>query len=86
MLQRISYLLLHFQYLYLNKQIEADEILTNELVNKEKSIKKLVDKKISTPIELNEAKIQLLEQKIEMSKNITTTIAIQRAIQALTAQ
>lgn len=73
-------------YIYLNKQIEADEVLANELENKEKSIKKLVDKKVSTPIELNETKIQLLEQKIELSKNITTTIAIQKAIQALTAQ
>ena len=73
-------------YIYLNKQIEADEVLANELENKEKSIKKLVDKKVSTPIELNETKIQLLEQKIELNKNITTTIAIQKAIQALTAQ
>lgn len=73
-------------YIYLNKQIEADEILTNELENKEKSIKKLVDKKVSTPIELNETKIQLLEQKIEFNKNSTTTIAIQKAIQALTTQ
>ena len=69
---------------YLNKQIEVDEKLSDELSDKQKSVKKLVDKKISTPIELNEVEIQLLEQKIELEKNITTNFAIQRAIQALT--
>ena len=69
---------------YLDKQVETDTTLAMELENKEKLIKKLVDKKISTPIELNEVKIKLLEQQIELEKNTTTTIAIQRAIQALT--
>lgn len=71
-------------FVYLNKQIEADEKLVDELSDKQKSVKKLVDKKISTPNDLNEVEIQLLEQQIELEKNITTNIAIQRAIQALT--
>ena len=70
---------------YLDKQVEIDAKLSNEMDDKQKSIKKLVDKKISTPIELNDAKIQLLEHKIELEKNSTTSIAITKAIQALTS-
>lgn len=69
---------------YLDKQIETDTLLSDELESKQKSIKKLVDKRISTPIELNESKIQFLEQKIELEKNTTTSVAIVKAINALT--
>lgn len=72
-------------FVYLGKQIETDEKLLCEIDGKYKSIKKLVDKKISTPIELNEVRIQLLEQQIELEKNKTSTIAITKAIQALTS-
>ena len=41
---------------YLDKQIEVDTTLINELEKKQKAVKKLTDKRISTPIELNEAK------------------------------
>ena len=69
---------------YLDKQMETDTKLFNELDDKQKSIKKLVDKRISTPIELNDAQIKLYEQQIELEKNHTTIIAITKAIQALT--
>ena len=69
---------------YLDKQIEVDTTLSNELEKKQKAVKKLTDKHISTPIELNEVNIQLLEQQIELEKNIATNIAIQRAIHTLT--
>ena len=69
---------------YLDKQIEIGNKLSFELEDKQKSIKKLVDKKISTPIEFNESKIKVLEQQIEVEKNSTTAIAITKAIQALT--
>ena len=69
---------------YLDEQIETDEKLTKELKDKENSIKRLLDKKVATPIEFNETKIQLLEHQIELEKNLATTIAISKAIQALT--
>ena len=70
--------------IYLEQQIESETKTLCELEDKEKSTKRLAGKKISTPIELNQAKIELLEQQIELEKNNATTIAIQRAIQTLT--
>ena len=69
---------------YLEKQITSDETLAKELKNKESSIKRLADKQLATPIEHNEAKIKVLEQEIELIKNRATTIAISKAIHALT--
>lgn len=71
-------------YIYLNQQIESDEKIFDELENKQKALKRLVDSKISTPIELNESKIQSLEQQIELEKNKATTVAITKAIEVLT--
>ena len=71
-------------YIYLNQQIEYDEKLSEELLKKELSTKRLVDKKVSTPIELNDVKIQLLEQQIELEKNKATALAITKAIKTLT--
>lgn len=70
--------------IYLNEQAKTSEAICQELDDSLKSVKRLVDKKISTPIELNEAKIKLIEQKIELEKNTTTIVAIEKAIQALT--
>lgn len=70
--------------IYLNEQAKTSEAICQELDDSLKSVKRLVDKKISTPIELNEAKIKLIEQKIELEKNTTTVVAIEKAIQALT--
>ena len=70
--------------IYLDKQIVVDEKRASELKDKEKSIKRLTEKRELTPIEHNEAKIELLEQEIELIKNKATTLAIAKAIQALT--
>ena len=70
--------------IYLNEQAKTSETICQELDDSLKSVKRLVDKKISTPIELNEAKIKLIEQKIKLEKNTTTIVAIEKAIQALT--
>ena len=50
--------------IYLNEQAKTSEAICQELDDSLKGVKRLVDKKISTPIELNEAKIKLIEQKI----------------------
>lgn len=71
-------------YIYLTQQVEVDEKLSSELDEKQKSLKRLLDKKITTPIEFNDVKIQRLEQQIEVEKNKATSIAITKAIKALT--
>lgn len=69
---------------YLDKQIEDNNKIIDELSDKEQSLKRLVSKKLATPIDENEAKIKLLEQHIELEKNSITELAIQRGIQILT--
>ena len=70
--------------MFLDKQIEDNNKIIDELTDKEVSMKRLVSKKLATPIEENEAKIKLLEQHIELEKNSITEVAIQRGIQLLT--
>ena len=70
--------------MFLDKQIEDNNKIIHELTDKENSVKRLVSKKLASPIEENEAKIKLLEQCIELEKNTITEIAIQRGIQLLT--
>jgi outer membrane protein len=70
--------------MYLDKQIYSSEISIKELSDKEKSMNRLYSKKLVTPMDLNEAKIKLLQQKIEYEKNKITFVAIMKAIQALT--
>ncbi len=70
--------------LYLDKQIDSNNKIIDELSDKEVSIKRLASKKLVTPIEENEAKVKLLEQHIELEKNRITSVAILRGIQILT--
>ena len=70
--------------IYLDKQIDDTNKMIDELTDKELSVKRLVAKKLATPIDENEAKIKLLEQHIELEKNSITELAIQRGIQILT--
>lgn len=72
--------------IYLDEQIDENNITIKELIDKEGSMHKLVSKKIASPIEENEAKVELLNQKIELSKNSITQIAITRGIQILTEE
>lgn len=71
---------------YLDKQITEGSEIINELSDKEKSTRKLASKKIISPIEYNNSKIELLTQKIELEKNIITKDAIIKGIQILTEE
>lgn len=70
--------------IYLDKQVDETNKMIDELTNKQTSVRRLVSKKLASPIEENEAKIKLLEQHIELEKNSITECAIQRGIQILT--
>lgn len=72
--------------IYLDEQIEENNKSVSELIDKEKSIHKLVSNKISSPIDENEAKIEVLNQKIELTKSEITHNAITRGIQILTEE
>ena len=58
--------------------------MIKELEEKEKSKSRLLSKKLITPIELNEAKIETLERKIEFEKYRVTSAAIVKSIEILT--
>lgn len=72
--------------LYLDEQLEENKKTIEELTDKEKSVHKLAAKKIITPIDENDVKIELLNQKIEQEKNSITQNAITRGIQILTEE
>lgn len=69
---------------YLEKQAEENKEAIAQLKDKEKSLKRLLDKKVISPIELNNAKIEILKQQIEYEKNAVTATAIQKGIQTIT--
>lgn len=68
-----------------DKIVENNEIIT-ELSDKEKSVHKLASKRLVSPIEYNSAKIELLNQEIELDKNSITQISITKGIQILTEE
>ena len=70
--------------IYLDKQIDNNKKIIKELTEKQKSVHRLVSKQLASPIEENEANIELLEQEIELTKNSITAIAITKGIQILT--
>lgn len=70
--------------LYLEKQVVTNKEAIQELQEKEKSQKRLLAKKIISPIELNDTEIELLKQQIEYEKNSVTVQALQKGIQTLT--
>ena len=70
--------------IYLQQQTITSQKAFDELKDKEKAVKKLVDKKISTPLELNQAKIDALTLQVECIKHSITSIATLKAIQTLT--
>jgi outer membrane protein TolC len=72
--------------MYLDEQIDENSTAIKELTDKENSTHKLVNKRLASPIEENNAKVELLNQKIELSKNSITQIAITRGIQILTEE
>lgn len=70
--------------LYLDKQLENNNAIIKELTDKQKSVHRLVSKKLASPIDENDVTIELLEQKIEYIKNSLTSVAITKGIQVLT--
>ena len=70
--------------IYLDKQVDNNKKIIKELTDKQKSIHRLVAKQLATPLEENDANIELLEQEIELTKNSITAIAITKGIQILT--
>lgn len=72
--------------MYLNKQLNENKDIVKELTDKEKSMRRLSAKKIISPIEDNNTKVELLEQQIEYEKNRITAIAITKGIQILTEE
>ncbi len=70
--------------IYLEKQIEANNNIIKELKEKQKSMHRLAAKKLATPMDENDATIELLEQQIELVKNSMTSVAITKGIQVLT--
>ena len=72
--------------MYLDEQINENSDAIKELTDKEKSVRKLVSKRVASPIEGNEAKIDLLNQQIELDKNSITKNAITKGIKILTEE
>ena len=72
--------------IFLDEQTDENEQIIKELTDKEKSMHKLVAKRIISPIEENDTKIELLNQKIEFEKNSITKDAITKGIQILTEE
>ena len=70
-------------YFWLNNQIAQNEEITKELKDKNSSKTRLLDKKLISKIEANDAKIELIESDIEKIKNTTTAVGILNGIQAL---
>lgn len=72
--------------IYLDEQILENSNAMSELKDKEKSVHRLVSKKLASPLEENEAIILLLNQQIEYEKNSITQNAITHGIQILTEE
>ena len=72
--------------IYLEEQISENNNAISILTDKEKAIHKLVSKKLASPIEENDAKIELLNKKIELEKNTITQISITKGVQILTEE
>jgi len=70
-------------YFWLSNQIAQNNEIEKELKDKNSSKTRLLDKKLISKIESNDAKIELLESNIEKVKNTTTAVGILNGINAL---
>lgn len=68
---------------YLREQSDAASNIIVELKDKNKSKGRLLSKKIISPVEANDAKIELLESQIEYEKNYITSEGILNGIKTL---
>ncbi len=69
--------------IYLEEQLEEDNKAYDELSDKEKSVARLLAKKMISPIEANDTKIESLNKKIDIEKNSITHTAITKGIEIL---
>ena len=67
----------------LNSQIDADKEIQKNLTYKYNAINKLFSKRMTTPIEVNNAKIELLKEDNEFIKNQVAINATTKSIEAL---
>ena len=72
--------------IYLDEQLEENNKTIEELKDKSKSVHKLVNKRVVSPREENDVKVELLNQQIEQQKNSLTHTAITRGIEILTEE
>lgn len=72
--------------IFLDNQINGNNVSIHELEDKEKSMHRLVSKKVISPLEENDAKIELINQQIELDKNSITHTAITKGIEILTEE
>lgn len=69
---------------YLEEQIENNKQIINELQDKTNSTSRLASKRLISPIEQNETKIELLNEQIEFEKNMITLTGLTKGLQILT--
>jgi len=69
---------------YLDKEISGNEKIVKELKDKTNSQNILLSQKLISPIELNETKIELLNEQMEYQKNMIAKTAILNGIQVIT--
>ena len=55
-----------------------------KLTEKEKSVNRMLAKRLVSPIESNEVKINLLKEQVEYEKNKATEVATLKGLQTLT--
>ena len=72
--------------IFLDEQIDGNNKSIKELTDKEKSMHRLASKRVISPSEENDAKIELINQQIELDKNSITHTAITKGIEILTEE
>ena len=69
---------------YLEKQMENNKVIISELKEKDKNTKKLLSKRLISPLEANQVTIDLLKEQMEYEKNKTFHVALLKGIEELT--
>ena len=67
----------------LNNQIDSDKEIQKNLTHKYNAFNKLLSKRMTTPVEVNNAKIELLKEENEFIKNQVAINATTKGIEAL---
>lgn len=70
----------------LNSQLENDEVIQKNLNEKYNAANKLLSKRMISPMEVNNAKIEILKEQNEFIKNKVAISATEKGIEALTRE